>query len=87
MCNLAQPIIIIGDFNVNVFSPGAETFLHYMQQTYNMQQYIMEPTTHEGTAIDLVFSNIPHVIAFPVMNSWSTHHTLMAYVPSNQPAD
>ena len=47
----------------------------------------MEPTTHEGTAIDFVFSNIPNVIAFPVMNSWSTHHTVMAYVKSNQAAD
>ena len=80
-CNLRVPTIVIGDFNLNALTNSAKTFIAFMQRTYNMHQCVTEPTTHEGTAIDLVFTNVQHLRAFPVMNSWSSHHTVMAYVP------
>ena len=46
-----------------------------MQQKFNLKQFIQEPTTFEGTTIDLVFSNLSHLSAVSLTNTWSFHQT------------
>ena len=80
-CDKAQQTIIIGDFNLDVMLDTTASFLTRMLVLYDLTQLIKDPTTYTGTAIDLVFSNIANMNAFPLTNTWSTHHTLFVYIP------
>jgi hypothetical protein len=78
--NLQLPIILIGDFNINIFDPSSQPFCEYMQSTYGLRQIVTEATTAEATCIDLVFTNIASASAFPLTNNWSSHHYITVYV-------
>ena len=56
-------------------------FFQEMQQKFNLRQFIQEPTTSEGTTIDLVFSNLSHLSVKVLTNTWSSHQTLSIYIP------
>ena len=66
----------MGDFNINVKRDADHSFIQEMQQKFNLKQFIQEPTTFEGTTIDLVFSNMYHLSAVALTNTWSLHRTL-----------
>ena len=80
-CNVQSPKVIVGDFNINVKKNVNHSFLQEMQQRFNLRQFIQEPTTSEGTSIDLVFSNLSHLSAAVLTNTWSSHQTLSIYIP------
>ena len=79
--NVESPKVIVGDFNINVKKDVNHSFLREMQQKFNLKQFIQEPTTFEGTTIDLVFSNLSHLSAVALTNTWSSHQTLSIYIP------
>ena len=72
-CNVESPKVIVGDFNINVNRDVNHSFLQEMQQKFNLKQFIQEPTTFEGTTIDLVFSNMYHLSTVALTNTWSSH--------------
>ena len=80
-CNLQSPKVIVGDFNINVKTDVNHSFVREMQQKFNLKQFIQEPTTFEGTTIDLVFSNLSHLSAIALTNTWSSHKILSIYIP------
>ena len=80
-CNLQSPKVIVGDFNINVKTDVNHSFVQEMQQKFNLKQFIQEPTTFEGTTIDLVFSNLSHLSAIALTNTWSSHKILSIYIP------
>ena len=80
-CDMSKPILLIGDFNIDILSEQNSRFLSSMSVSYGLQQLIKEPTTTECTAIDLVFTNVNSVTGFPLTNTWSNHHTLFTYIP------
>ena len=80
-CNVQSLKVIVGDFNINVKRDLNHSFLQEMQQKFNLKQFIQEPTTFEGTTIDLVFSNLSHLSAKALTNTWSSHQILSIYIP------
>ena len=80
-CNVHSLKVIVGDFNINVKRDVNHSFLREIQQKFNLKQFIQEPTTFEGTAIDLVFSNLSHLSAVALTNTWSYHNILSIYIP------
>ena len=75
-----SPKVILGDFNMNIQNDTHNSFLLEMKSKYNLQQLVSQPTTLEGTTIDLVFTNIPDIKIQVLANTWSSHHTLTVYV-------
>ena len=71
----------MGDFNINVKRDVNHSFLQEMQEKFNLKQFIQEPTTFEGTTIDLVFSNLSHLSAVALTNTWSSHKILSICIP------
>ena len=80
-CNVQSLKVIVGDFNINVKRDVNHSFLREMQQKFNLKLFIQEPTTFEGTTIDLVFSNLSHLSAVALTNTWSSHKILSIYIP------
>ena len=79
--NLQSPKVIVGDFNIDVKRDVNHSFVREMQHKFNLKQFIQEPTTFEGTTIDLVFSNLSNLSAIALTNTWSSHQTLSIYIP------
>ena len=73
--------VIVGDFNINVKKDVNHSFLQEMQEKFHLRQFIQEPTTSEGTTIDLVFSNMSYLSVQVLTNTWSSHQTLSIYIP------
>ena len=80
-CDVPSPKVIVGDFNINVNTDVNHSFIQEMQQKFHLGQFITEPTTLNGTTIDLVFSNLSSVTAIALTNTWSFHHTLNICIP------
>ena len=81
--NNDEPIVLLGDFNINITDNHGKRFLHDMDNLYNLTQMVDGPTTWEGTHIDMVFTNIPEseFSSHALVNTWSKHHLLMAHYP------
>ena len=73
--------VVVGDFNINVKKDVSHSFLQEMQEKFHLRQFIQEPTTSEGTTIDLVFSNLADLSIKVLTNTWSSHQTLSIYIP------
>ncbi len=56
-------------------------FQNNMLDKYGLRQVICHSTTIEGTLTDVAFTNIDNVQSDVVVNTWSTHHTVIIYVP------
>ena len=56
-----EPIIIIGDFNIDLSVKKNTSFSKFMKSKYNLDQYMKQYTTKYQTTIDLLFSNYPHL--------------------------
>ena len=80
-CDVQSTKIIVGDFNINVNTDANNSFIQQMQQKFHLGQFIQEPTTFNGTTIDLVFSNLSSITAIALTNTWSFHHTLNICIP------
>ena len=50
-----QPIIMIGDFNIDLSVKKNTSFSKFMKSKYNLDQYMKEYTTKYQTTIDLFF--------------------------------
>ena len=79
--NLQEPLMMLGDFNIDIHNDPTNRFLVDMQEKFNLEQVLQDSSTWEGTQIDMVFSNIPNTKAYALTNMWSKHHTLFAQVP------
>ena len=80
--DVCLPLILLGDCNIDILGDSHQAFLTYMHNKYKLQQHISTPTTLAGTYIDLIFSNLPDINACTLVNTWSTHHTLVISVPT-----
>ena len=76
------PLILLGDCHIDILGDNNQAFLTYMHNKYKLQQHISTSTTLAGICIDLVFSNLPDINAYALVNTWSTHHTLVVSVPT-----
>ena len=79
--NLQEPLMMLGDFNIDIHNDPTNRFLVDMEEKFNLEQVLQDSSTWEGTQIDMVFSNIPNTKAYALTNTWSKHHTLFAQVP------
>ena len=80
--HLDQPMLIVGDFNINVADSAGHHFVSKMYQKYKVTQLMTGPTTWEGTQIDLAFANDSACGASSLLNTWSQHNTIVVKVPS-----
>ena len=55
--NAGTPMIVVGDFNVDVQDRKGEWFLKFMREKFNMHLVDTRATTWENTRIDLMFTN------------------------------
>ena len=69
--DVAKPLLVIGDFNINIFQ-GCSDIVKFMDQTFACKSYIDQPTTDSLSAIDLVFSNQNGSVG-TVETYWSDH--------------
>lgn len=81
---MSEPIILIGDFNIDIHGRDQHRFIQHMLSNYNLQQCIAGPSTWDDTCIDLVFSNIPSIQTFTLVNTWSKHNTVFGIVPKHE---
>ena len=51
-----MPLIITGDFNLDISKEENKLFLDFMQQCFGMESIMSTPTTLGGTCIDLLFT-------------------------------
>ena len=79
--NIDSPVILFGDFNINITDAHTHPFQNYMQQQYKLSLYTHEPTTWMNTTIDLVFSNVSTINAYALPTTWSMHHALFVTLP------
>ena len=56
-------------------------FLHQLRAIWKCSCTIFS-IVNARTCIDLIFSNLPEINAYALVNTWSTHHTLVVSVPT-----
>ncbi|KAL9956638.1 hypothetical protein ACROYT_G038144 [Oculina patagonica] len=58
------PVIILGDFNVNLMEPSSEqkAFVRYMIEQKGYTQLVKQYTTDYKTQLDHIYTNIPHKV-------------------------
>ena len=66
-------LILLGDFNIDVYQESNTVFIEKIQELFNVQQIVNRPTTRAQTLIDLCFTNV-HVHLENHYKVWS-HHT------------
>ena len=71
-----EPIIMIGDFNIDLSFKKNTLFSKFIKSKYNLDQYVKEYTTKYQTTIDLLFSNYPHLNVSSVYSYWSDHYLI-----------
>ena len=75
-----QPIIMIGDFNIDLSVKRNTSFCKFMKSKYNLDQYMKQYTTKYQTTIDLLFSNYPHLNVSSVYSYWSDHYLIYGII-------
>ncbi|XP_070548510.1 uncharacterized protein [Ptychodera flava] len=73
--NLSMPLIIMGDFNLDILS-GNIALLNFVINTCSCHQLITEETTDNHTALDLIFINRPIISSGTLEISWSDHKAI-----------
>ncbi len=77
-----EPMLILGDFNIQMTEPAGHRFCHKMLQKYNVTQLNTGPSTWDRTQIDAAFANSAACEVYSLMNTWSQHHTLVVKIPT-----
>ena len=75
-----EPIIMIGDFNIDLSVKNNTSFSKFMKSKYNLDQYTKEYTTKYQTTIDLLFSNYLHLYVLSVYSYWSDHYLIYGII-------
>ena len=78
-CN-SGPVIILGDFNIDISAKSNTPITKYMKTKYNFDQYVNEYTTNYQTTIDLLFSNHPHQTMYSIYCYWSDHNIIYTVI-------
>ena len=79
----SQPLVILGDFNIDV-SQKDSGMEQYMLKELHCHQMIHEPTTDNGSVLDLVFSNYNDSVAGAIETYWSDHKLIYFYTCQNR---
>ncbi len=74
--NLVQPVIIMGDFNIN--KEVHEKIVGKMSRILKCKQIITDVTTKANTCIDLVFTNMNTTTQGSIYTAFSHHHLTYA---------
>ena len=74
-------VILLGDFNVNVFESSNKLFITKMQKCYHLRQMMSQASTWAGTLIDLIFTNMSSVSINAITTTWSQHHLIGIEIP------
>ena len=72
-----NPIVILGDFNVNLLEPSAEenNLNSYMRDYRGYTQLINKYTTDYCTQIDHIYTNVPQLVSSSgVLESYYSDH-------------
>ena len=72
-----MPLIILGDFNIDISENEHLLVQQYMKNTFNCRNVSFGPTTDYGTTIDLVFSNIDTICTSTLECPWSDHKAII----------
>ena len=85
--DLTKPLLVIGDFNFDIWNGKNETHLQTVSNIFSCQQLVNEVTTDYNSLIDMVFSNVPTVQASTIESSWSDHKILFIAYPNIAPLE
>lgn len=75
--NLSQPLVIIGDFNINGFDKS-KTILNKISTKFLCKMLMNQSTTDYMSMLDLIFSNIDGVVG-TCETYWSDHKIAYLY--------
>lgn len=75
--SLSTPIVILGDFNIDV-AVKSRPVLQYLSERLVCEQLVNEPTTDYLTTLDLIFSNLDATVG-TVETYWSDHKIIYLY--------
>ena len=70
--NLLQPVIIMGDFNIN--KEVHQKVIRKMSKILQCKQIISDVTTKANTCIDLLFTNMKAIAHGSIFTAVSHHH-------------
>jgi endonuclease/exonuclease/phosphatase (EEP) superfamily protein YafD len=84
--DLTKPLIIVGDFNFDIWNGKNTSHLQTVSNILGCQQFITEITTDYNSLIDMVFSNEAQVITSTIESSWSDHKILFIAYPTSIPS-
>ncbi len=77
-----EPVIIMGDFNVNKQVHG--TLIAQISQILQCRQIISDITTQSNTCIDLIFTNMNPSACGSIFTAVSHHHLTCAAFDGNE---
>ena len=78
-CDLHHPIIICGDFNVDLLHATTEHALLTLMSKHGFRQLITEATTDNGTLIDHAYCNFTHpMVTAEVIDCYFSDHDLIS---------
>ena len=52
--NITTPLVMVGDFNIDVANSSNNSFYEFILQNYKCNQLITQPTTNEQTMLTLI---------------------------------
>ena len=79
---LSKPVLIVGDFNINILCEENSRIPVHFSDVYNLRQLVSTPTTQQRTCIDLALTNISNASASPLAVAWSLHHIITCIIDS-----
>ena len=74
----SEKLVIVGDFNYDIFRNQNDSFLHFMKSVFPTTQCLNSAqTTRDFTKLDLCFTSFAKASARIITCVWSYHHTLV----------
>ena len=81
--DINQPLIITGDFNIDISDPTIQTppIISFMENNFNCRQTTPSFTTIRNTTIDLTFTNIINCTTNTIYTPWTDHYLIHTNIP------
>ena len=81
MCVIPSEILILGDFNIHLDTPGNSTALHFINilKDFNLVQHVLESTHKNGHLLDLIISRPTDFVSNVAVGEFFSDHRLVTF--------
>ena len=81
MCVIPSEILILGDFNIHLDTPGNSNALRVINilKDFNLVQHVLESTHENGHLLDLIISRPTDFVSNVAVGEFSSDHRLVTF--------